>query len=84
MNSSDPLTEHAMTDSELLQRITVNPEILTGKPVVRNTRLSVDFLLNLLAHGSTIDEIVREYPGLEVDDVRACLLFAAKSLQRVS
>lgn len=84
MNSSDPLTEHAMTDSELLQRITVNPEILTGKPVVRNTRLSVDFLLNLLAHGSTIDEIMREYPGLEVDDVRACLLFAAKSLQRVS
>jgi uncharacterized protein (DUF433 family) len=50
-----------MTDSELLQRITVNPEILAGKPVVRGTRLSVDFLLNHMAHGSSNDEIVGEY-----------------------
>jgi uncharacterized protein (DUF433 family) len=78
------LWERSMIDSELLQRITVNPDVLTGKPVVRGTRLSVDFVLNLMSHGSSMDEIVAEYPGVEIDDLRACFLFAARSLQRVS
>ncbi len=69
-----------MTDKELLQRITCDRTVMVGKPVVRGTRLTVDFLLNLLAHGSTVDEILGEYGGLERDDIRAALLFASKSL----
>ena len=70
-----------MTDQELLARITINPKVMVGKPVIRGTRLTVEFILNLLAHGATMDEIIKEYQGLEVEDVRACILFATKSLE---
>ena len=70
-----------MTDQELLNRITVNPKVLVGKPVIRDTRLAVEFILNLLAHGSTIEEIIDEYKGLKAEDIRACILFATKSLE---
>jgi len=70
-----------MTDEQLLQRIVVDPEVMVGKPVVRGTRLTVDFILNLLAHGATEVEILEEYEGLAVEDIHACLLFATKSLQ---
>ena len=70
-----------MTDQELLKRITVNPKVMVGKPVIRGTRLTVEFILNLLAHGSTIDEILKEYQGLTAEDIRACILFATKSLE---
>ena len=73
-----------MTDDELLNRITLNPAVLTGKPVIRGTRLSVDFVLNLRAHGATEDEILAEYRGLTPDDLKACYLFAARSLQQAS
>jgi uncharacterized protein (DUF433 family) len=69
-----------MTDKELLERVTCNPRVMVGKPVIRGTRLTVDYLLNLLAHGSTIEEILDEYEGLEREDIRAALLFASKSL----
>jgi len=69
-----------MTDQELLSRISCDPKILRGKPVIKGTRLSVDYILNLMAHGSSIDEILDEYGGLQRDDIRACLLFASKSL----
>jgi uncharacterized protein (DUF433 family) len=67
-----------MTDDELLSRITLNPAVLAGKPVIRGTRLSVDFLLNLRAHGSTEDEILAEYRGLTRHDLKACYLFVAR------
>jgi uncharacterized protein (DUF433 family) len=70
-----------MTDQELLTRISVNPKVLVGKPVIRGTRLSVEFILNLLAHGATVEEIIKEYQGLKVEDIRACILFATKSLE---
>ena len=70
-----------MTDQELLTRITINPKVMIGKPVIRGTRLTVEFILNLLAHGATMDEIITEYQGLKVEDVRACILFATKSLE---
>lgn len=70
-----------MDDHELLKRITLNPAILAGKPVIRGTRLSVEFILNILAHGATIDEILEEYEGLSRDDIKACLLFAGESLK---
>lgn len=71
-----------MNDNELLKRITLNPKVLAGKPVIRGTRLSVEFILNLLAHGATIHDILEEYDGLTPDDVKACLLFAGESLSR--
>ena len=70
-----------MTDDQLLARITTNPRVMVGKPVIRGTRLTVEHILNLLAHGATMDEILQEYDGLKEDDIRACLLFAMKSLE---
>jgi uncharacterized protein (DUF433 family) len=73
-----------MTDNELLNRITTDPKIMVGKPVIRGTRLTVEYILNLLAHGATIAEILEEYEGLAKDDVLACLLFASRSLESAS
>jgi len=70
-----------MTDGRLLQRIHLDPKTLAGKPVIKGTRLSVDFILGLLAHGSAVQEILDEYSGLSEEDVMACLLFAARSLE---
>ncbi|MBM4458488.1 MAG: DUF433 domain-containing protein [Chloroflexi bacterium] len=62
------------------ERITVDPDILTGKPVIRGTRLAVEFIVDLLAQGWSEKEIVRNYPGLTHDDIRACLAYASASL----
>jgi len=71
-----------MTDKALLDRITLNPKVMMGKPVIRGTRLTVEFVVNLLAHGATNAEIIAEYKGLTEDDIKACLLFAGESLSR--
>ena len=73
-----------MTDQELLNRITTCRSVLAGKPVIRGTRLSVEFVVNLLAHGASNSEITQEYTSLSEDDIQACLLFAAKSLSATS
>jgi uncharacterized protein (DUF433 family) len=70
-----------MDENEMLERISINPKIMVGKPVIRGTRLAVEYILNLLAHGSTIEEILQEYDGLTQEDIQACLLFATRSLQ---
>lgn len=70
-----------MTQENLLNRITINPEIMSGKPVIKGTRLTVDYILNILAYGSTVKEIVAEYEGLTSEDIQACLLFASKTLE---
>ena len=72
-----------MNDSEMLKRISLSSQVLCGKPVIKDTRLSVDFILNLLAHGSDVREIVEEYDGLASEDIYACLLFATESLRKV-
>ena len=69
-----------MNDDQLLERIVSDPRIVAGKPVIKGTRLSVDFVLNLLGHGSTVEEILDEYDGVSRDDIRACLLFASRTL----
>ena len=69
-----------MTDQQLLERIALDPKVMVGKPVVKGTRLTVEYILNLLAHSATVAEIVDEYDGLTHEDIRACLLFATKSL----
>ena len=73
-----------MTDEELLARITVNPNVMVGKPVIKGTRLTVDYILNLMAHGATTAEITNEYPGLTDQDIQACFLFATKALEDAS
>ena len=70
-----------MTDQQLLERIALDPKVMVGKPVVRGTRLTVEYILNLLAHGATDTEILNEYDGLTPEDIRACILFATKSLE---
>ena len=67
-----------MEDRELLKRVTTNPNIMTGKPVIRGTRLTVEYILNLLAHDATVTEILAEYDGLFESDIKACLLFASR------
>ena len=73
-----------MTDQQLLERITINPKVLVGKPVVRGTRLTVEYILNLLAHGASETEILQEYSGLTREDIQACLLFATRSLENTA
>lgn len=69
-----------MTDEKLLERITMDPKVLVGKPVIKGTRLSVESILNQLAHGATPEELAKEYSGLTKEDIQACLLFASRSL----
>ncbi len=70
-----------MKDQHLRERITLDPKVMTGKPVIRGTRLTVEYILNLLAHGADETEILDEYEGLVHEDIRACLLFATRSLE---
>lgn len=73
-----------MTDRQLLERITMNPTVMVGKPVIRGTRLTVEYVLNLLAHGATTEEVVGEYDGVTREDVQACVLFATKALENTA
>jgi uncharacterized protein (DUF433 family) len=61
----------------LSERIVVDPEILAGKPVIRGTRLAVEFILELLAAGQSENEVLTNYPGLTRDDILACLSYAS-------
>jgi uncharacterized protein (DUF433 family) len=67
-----------MSERELLSRITRDPNICHGKPVIRGLRYPVSTLLELLASGMTPEEILQDYPDLEMDDLRAVLLYAAR------
>ena len=62
-------------------RIIVDPDILVGKPVVKGTRLSVDFLLGLLGQGWAESEILRNYPGLQREGLLACWAYASEVLR---
>lgn len=70
-----------MNDEKLLNRIILDPQVMVGKPVIKGTRLTVEYVLNQLAHGATAAEILKEYKGLTQEDIRACLLFASRSLE---
>ncbi len=63
---------------EILQRITINAEICHGKPTVRGLRYPVEMLLELMASGMSVEEILDDYPDLQKDDILACLEYAAK------
>jgi uncharacterized protein (DUF433 family) len=70
-----------MTENQMLERIVINPKVKVGKPVIKGTRLTVEYVVGLLAHGASFDEILKEYKGLTAEDIQACLLFATKSLE---
>lgn len=72
--------EDVIDDNDFL-RITSDPKVMLGKPVIKGTRLTVEHILNLLASGVTPDEIVAEYDGLSEQDIWACLRFAVQSLR---
>lgn len=69
-----------MKEKQLLKRIAVNPKIMLGKPVIKDTRLTVELIIEKLAYGETIQDLRKDYPFLAEDDVRAALLYAAKRL----
>ena len=67
-----------MTEQELLSRITIDPKIFGGKPIVRGHRLAVEHVLGMLAAGDSADDLLRAYPWLEPEDIRACLAYARR------
>lgn len=73
-----------MTQEALLKRITADPEIFGGKPIIRGMRISVELILILLAQGETVDTILSDYPDLERADIRACLAYAHAVIARDS
>jgi uncharacterized protein (DUF433 family) len=65
-----------MDEQVLLERITINPEIFGGKPIIRGRRLAVEHILGMLAAGDSPDTILEGYPWLEREDIQACLVYA--------
>jgi uncharacterized protein (DUF433 family) len=65
-----------MDEKELLDRITVNPKIFGGKPIIRGRRLAIEHVLGMLAAGDTAETLLAGYPWLELEDIRACLAYA--------
>jgi uncharacterized protein (DUF433 family) len=69
-----------MTEQSLLERITVNPQIFGGKPIIRGRRLAVEHILGMLAAGDDFETILEGYPWLERDDILACLAYARRRI----
>ncbi len=67
-----------MDEQLLLKRITVNPKIFGGKPIIRGRRLAVEHILGMLAAGDTINNILEGYPWIEDEDIQACLIYARR------
>lgn len=75
-----PLDGTAMSEADLLARITINPEIFCGRPIIRGRRVAVEHILGMLAAGDGAEAILKAFPYLEEQDVEACLLFARRSV----
>ena len=71
-----------MRERELLDRITANPEIYGGKPIIRGHRMAVEHVLGMMGAGSSVEELLKHYPWMEREDIQACLLYAARILGR--
>ena len=67
-----------MTEEELLKRITVNPEIFGGKPIIRGRRMAVEHVLGMLAAGDTVEDLLQGYAWLEREDIQACMAYASR------
>jgi len=68
-------------DETLLKRIEMNPKVMVGKPVIKGTRIPVELIVRMVAQGITDNDILREYPRLQADDIRSALVYAAWSLE---
>lgn len=68
-----------MKNEQLMNRVTVNPEVMVGKPTIRGLRITVEQILKSLAAGISIKELIEDYPELEYDDISAALLYAVES-----
>lgn len=69
-----------MTEEYLLQRITADPEIFGGKPIIRGMRVPVELILSLLAQNERVEAILEDYPDLEREDIQACLAYARAAI----
>jgi uncharacterized protein (DUF433 family) len=67
-----------MDEAKLLERITINPNIYGGKPIIRGRRLAVEHVLGMLAAGDSVDILLQGYPWLEREDIQACLVYARR------
>lgn len=67
-----------MDENKLLERITVNPAIFGGKPIIRGKRLAVEHVLSMLASGDSAETVLAGYPWLQREDVQACLIYARR------
>lgn len=65
---------------DLLKRITVNPDVMVGKPTIRGLRITVEQILKALAGGVTVEELLEDYPELEKEDIQAVLLYASERI----
>jgi uncharacterized protein (DUF433 family) len=63
------------------ERITVNPKVLVGKPVIKGTRIAVEFVIELLGRGWTVEQILQEYDHLTPEDIQACLAYTGEVLK---
>ena len=69
-------------NQELLKRITARSDVFGGKPIIRDMRISVELILSLLSQGATAEELLGDYPGLEPEDIRACVAYAHAVIAR--
>jgi uncharacterized protein (DUF433 family) len=70
------------TKGQLLERIVENPQVMVGKPVIRGSRITVEYVLRMMSQGITIEEILSEYTHLTREDILACLCFAEKTMAK--
>jgi uncharacterized protein (DUF433 family) len=66
-----------MTETEVLERISIDPNVCFGKPCIKGHRIWVALILGMLAEGQTVDDVLAEYPQLEEADIRACIAYGA-------
>ena len=70
-----------MTENELLKRISLDPKVMTGKPTIRGLRITVEQILRSLAANVSMENLLRDYPELELADIQACILHASKLVE---
>lgn len=73
-----------MENQELLKRIVCDPRIMVGKPTIKGSRLTVAYILQLLAHGVPKEKILADYPHISEQDIQACMLFASRAMDDIS
>ena len=70
-----------MREEKLLKRVVTDPKIMIGKPVIKGTRLTVELIVEKMAYGATVDDLIKDYPFLTEEDIRSALLYAERDWQ---